>query len=86
MAVAALAAAHTGSHALDTLDLHHFRVVEAVTVFDMFLDYHIRVSSERGSSQTTCLKIITGRGQHSVNGKPRIKPAILRHIKKRGLR
>ena len=85
MAVAALAAAHTGSHSLDTLDLHHFKVIEAVTVFDMFLDYHIRVVSEQGSGHS-CLKIITGRGQHSVNGKPRIKPAIISRIRKRGLR
>lgn len=85
MAAAALAAAHTNLHSSDTLDLHHFKVVEAVTVFDLFMDYHIRILPENGLQQQS-LDIITGRGTHSVNGKPRIKPAIMNRAKKRNLR
>lgn len=85
MAAAALAAAQTDSRSSDTLDLHHFKVVEAVIVFDLFIDYQIRLLSERGA-HSECLSIITGRGTHSVNGKPKIKPAILNRAKKRNLR
>lgn len=84
MAAASLAAAQADSQS-DTLDLHSFKVVEAVIVFDLFIDYRLRLLSERGSSQE-CLNIITGRGSHSVNGKPRIKPAIINRAKKRNLR
>lgn len=85
LAAAALAAAHTDSHSSETLDLHHFRVVEALTVFDLFMDHHIRTLPEHGLQQRS-LDVITGRGTHSVNGRPRIKPAVLNRIKKRNLR
>ncbi|XP_034243411.1 uncharacterized protein LOC117646511 isoform X2 [Thrips palmi] len=84
MAAASLAAAQADSQS-DTLDLHNFKVAEAVIVFDLFIDFRIRLLSERGASQE-CLSIITGRGSHSVNGKPRIKPAIINRAKKRNLR
>lgn len=84
MAAASLAAVQADSQS-DTLDLHNFKVAEAVIVFDLFIDYQIRKLSERGVSQE-CLSVITGRGSHSVNGKPRIKPAIITRAKKRNLR
>lgn len=84
MAAASLAAAQAEAQS-DTLDLHNFKVVEAVIVFDLFIDYKIRTLCERGGSQE-CLSIITGRGSHSVNGQPRIKPAIINRAKKRNLR
>lgn len=85
MAAAALVASHANSHSSDTLDLHHYRVVEAITIFDLYIDYHVRLVREQGPQQQ-CLSIITGRGTHSVNGKPKIKPAIINRVKKRNLR
>ncbi|KAK3930418.1 NEDD4-binding protein 2-like 1 [Frankliniella fusca] len=85
MAAAALAAAQGDSLSTDVLDLHHFKVAEAVTVFDLYMDHHIRKLLEDGLPQKS-LDIITGRGQHSLHGKPRIKPAISNRAKKRNLR
>lgn len=85
MASAALVAAHTDDAVIASLDLHYFRVTEAVTVFDLFVDYHIRRLSNIGAAEEQ-LTIVTGRGNHSANGRPRVKPAVLARSEQRGLR
>lgn len=70
----------------DTVDLHFLRVTEAKESLDLFLDSHIqklRESNNRGIQQHT-LFIITGRGLHSSGG-PRVKPAVKRRLRERGL-
>lgn len=88
LASAALIAAHSDRSA-DTLDLHHFKVDEAVTVLDLFLDFHIRrlAGGEHGNlGGEERLTIVTGRGLNSKGGRPRIKPAVLSRAHQRKLR
>ncbi|KAF4526924.1 hypothetical protein B566_EDAN008368 [Ephemera danica] len=69
----------------DTLDLHYLYVAEALEVLDVFLDYHAeRVS--KGCQKRKTVELVTGRGLRSEGGKPRIKPAVIRRLKQRGLR
>lgn len=84
MAAAALVAAHC-ERSSDSLDLHSFKANEAVIVLDLFLDHHIRRLSE-GRSGEDRLTVITGKGLHSADGRPRVKPAVLERVAQRRLR
>ncbi|CAH0720103.1 unnamed protein product, partial [Brenthis ino] len=71
-----------------TIDLHYLRVAEARETLDLFLDSHIQKLREAQDSnirvQHHTLFLITGRGLHS-NGRPRVKPAVKRRLRERGL-
>ncbi|XP_046977801.1 uncharacterized protein LOC124543596 [Vanessa cardui] len=70
-----------------TIDLHYLRVGEAKESLDLFLDTHIQKLKEtqgRTGIRSHTLFFITGRGLHS-NGKPRVKPAVMKRLQERGL-
>ena len=68
----------------NTLDLHCLHVQEALAALDLFLDKHIAEMSDSEFHRT--LYIITGRGLHSRNGIPRVRPAVEGRLKQRNLR
>jgi hypothetical protein len=68
----------------NTLDLHNYRVREALQAFDIFVDRHIAGLGGRGARRCV-LYAVTGRGLHSQDGIPRIRNAVERRIKERGL-
>lgn len=70
---------------INALDLHHLYVKEAVSALDIFLDNKI---AELKTSQKRHLEllIITGRGNRSVNGVARLKPAVSRRLQSRQLK
>ncbi|KAK3930420.1 NEDD4-binding protein 2 [Frankliniella fusca] len=84
MAIAALLAAHRDTVSA-SLDLHSFRVGEAVIVLDLFLDHYIRRLAD-GQGSDDRLSVITGKGMHSAGGRPRVKPAVLERVRQRRLR
>ncbi|XP_050348548.1 uncharacterized protein LOC126772299 [Nymphalis io] len=70
-----------------TIDLHYLRVGEAKESLDLFLDTHIqklKETQDRTGIRSHTLFFITGRGLHS-NGKPRVKPAVMKRLQERGL-
>ncbi|XP_069681044.1 NEDD4-binding protein 2-like isoform X2 [Periplaneta americana] len=84
-AAASLLQAHTlARDNSTTLDLHYLHVAEALQALDLFLDHHIANLVEQRGRQ--CLFLITGRGLRSSDGKSRIRPAVERRLKQRGLR
>jgi DNA-nicking Smr family endonuclease len=59
------------------LDLHFFRLNEAMTIFKLFLSESIEeYEKSHRSKQKRFIEVITGRGKHSPNGIPVIKPAV----------
>lgn len=67
-----------------TLDLHNLYVKEAINALDIFLDSHI--AHLLNSKNINCnLHIITGRGNNSKNGIPKVRPAVVKQLKNRGL-
>lgn len=69
------------------LDLHFLFVPEAIVQMDDFLDNHISQSRFKvGKASKFFVKIITGRGRHSANGIPKIKPAVINRLEQRGLK
>lgn len=69
----------------DTLDLHHLYVKEAINALNIFLDQQIVRLGESNKSMNKLL-IITGRGNNSVNGIPRVRPAVIAQLRKRKIR
>ncbi|XP_039754845.1 uncharacterized protein LOC120629849 isoform X2 [Pararge aegeria] len=70
-----------------SIDLHYLRVGEAKESLDLFIDTHIqklREMLDKNGVQFHTLFFITGRGLHS-NGKPKIKPAVMKRLLERGL-
>lgn len=65
--------------ALIEIDLHGFRVQEAVNYVAEVL---VRIINDNSAS---FLLIVTGRGKHSRNGMPKIRPAIESFFKKESL-
>ncbi|XP_044267376.1 NEDD4-binding protein 2-like [Tribolium madens] len=63
----------------DTIDFHHLYVKEAVEVLDIFLDDQIGGLRD-DNVKTKALSVITGRGKHSENGVPKIKPAVIERL------
>jgi U3 small nucleolar RNA-associated protein 10 len=85
-AAASLLSAHTLSQDNSTmLDLHYLRVAEALEALDLFLDHHIAKLAQRQIAKRK-LVLITGRGLHSLDGKPRIRPAVERRLRERGVK
>jgi len=70
----------------NTIDLHHLHVKEALVALDRFLDNAIMLLNEENTENQSYLHIITGRGKNSPGGKPKIRPAVMQRLKKRGLR
>jgi hypothetical protein len=68
----------------NTLDLHNYRVREALQAFDIFVDRHIAGLGGQGTGRCA-LYTVTGRGVHSQDGIPRIRNAVEQRIKERGL-
>ena len=66
----------------DTLDLHMLHVHEALNALAEFLDSK---KLEIQAGQVT-LRIITGKGNHSAMGLPKIKPAVLDYLTKQNYR
>lgn len=56
------------------IDLHYLRVKEANSIAIAFITYHV-------SLRTSTIDIITGRGLHSPNRTPEIKPKVERYLK-----
>ncbi|XP_013133226.1 PREDICTED: uncharacterized protein LOC106099277 isoform X2 [Papilio polytes] len=70
-----------------TLDLHFLRVKEAMVGLDLFIDANLnRLREIQATSNISYMTLyfITGRGLHS-SGLPRIKPAVQRRLRQRGL-
>jgi DNA-nicking Smr family endonuclease len=67
------------------LDLHGFLVKEAIRVLDNFLDDNI-INLQSEMLDTKSLMVITGRGIHSRNGIPKIKPAVQKRLQERRLK
>jgi len=59
-----------------TIDLHELRVIEALSYLESFITENIQDGH-------TVIRVITGKGNHSFNGRPRIKPAVITFIKKK---
>ncbi|XP_052755285.1 uncharacterized protein LOC113509926 isoform X1 [Galleria mellonella] len=73
-----------------TIDLHFLRVAEAKESLDVFIDTHIQklketLTQNNRAPKSRMLFLITGRGLHS-RGSPRVKPAVKRRLRERGLR
>jgi DNA-nicking Smr family endonuclease len=68
-----------------TLDLHYYKVLEALPVLDVFLDEHIAALAEQHTAKKNVF-IITGRGIHSSGGKSCIRPVVESRLRKRGLK
>ncbi|CAB3227016.1 unnamed protein product [Arctia plantaginis] len=67
----------------ETVDLHFFRVKEAMEAMDLFIDRHIQRLRDLNLRSVT-LFFITGRGLHSP-GRPKVKPACIKRLRERGL-
>lgn len=71
----------------NTLDLHSLYVKEAIPALDMFLDRNINLLRTSTSNKNMeFLQIITGRGNRSTKGIPKIKPAVITRLTKRNIR
>ncbi|XKL62781.1 hypothetical protein PGB90_002614 [Kerria lacca] len=66
----------------DIIDLHFFKVSEAVKALDLFLDHHIIKLIESGRSKMV-LYIITGRGARSIDGVSHLQPPVKELLKRR---
>jgi hypothetical protein len=70
-----------------TLDLHHLFVHEAIdvtrTVFET-VTQRLAQSGDRAHSGRWVLSVITGAGVHSVDGKPRVRPALEKWLTQHG--
>ncbi|KIK97750.1 hypothetical protein PAXRUDRAFT_824619 [Paxillus rubicundulus Ve08.2h10] len=62
----------------DSVDLHNFRVVEAIE----YAQAAIRDAKEQGKTE---LRLIVGKGKHSDGGVSRLRPAVAEDLKARGL-
>lgn len=67
------------------LDLHGLYVREAVCLLDSFLDAHIMRLKASGQSRRV-LRVVTGRGNNSRGGQPRLRPAILQRLTQRSIK
>lgn len=83
MAAAALLVSNQTSS--DTLDLHQLHVREALSALDIFLDANIQELT-KSTNRSIYLHIITGRGKNSVNGIPKVRPAVISHLRKHKLK
>lgn len=70
----------------NTLDLHYLYVKEAIPALDLFIDRNINLLKGSKSKQSDYLHVITGRGKRSEGGVSRIKPAIIKHLRKRDIK
>ena len=68
----------------DMIDLHYFKVTEALDALDTFLDKHLSRLLCSGRSRMP-VYIITGRGARSVNGISRIQPSVKTRLKRRNI-
>ena len=66
----------------DMIDLHYFKVTEALKALDKFLDQHLNRLMCSGRSRMT-VYIVTGRGTRSVKGISRIQPPVKNRLKQR---
>ena len=79
-----------------TIDLHELKVIEALSFLESFIADNIKGESrwlwtmyKNNLKDFICvdgkrvIQIITGKGNHSVNGRPRIKPAVITFLKKK---
>jgi DNA-nicking Smr family endonuclease len=83
-AVACLEYINTVRQDENRIDLHKYRVKEALQAFDMFVDRHIADLNEKGAKHCV-LYAVTGRGAHSQDGIPRIRNAVEKRVAERGL-
>lgn len=66
------------------IDLHYLNAIEAATAMDKYLDLHI--SKLRDSNKDSInIRVITGQGNHSVNGIPIIKNNSIKRLEERKL-
>lgn len=68
----------------DMIDLHFFKVAEALKALDLFLDQHTSRLHASGRSKAT-LYIITGRGARSPDGVSHLQPPIKNRLKRRNI-
>ena len=81
-ALVAYVTAQCLSQESDILDLHHFKVREALALLEIFLDHHLEKMSKGDRKD---LFIITGRGARSPKGRSRLKPAVAVHLNRRNI-
>ena len=65
----------------NTLDLHLLHVPEAIKETQAFLSER-KKHKNRNKISSLKVKIVTGKGMHSVNGKPILKPSISFYLEK----
>lgn len=68
----------------EVIDLHFFKVSEALKALDKFLDYHMNKLTSNGR-QKSVLYVITGRGARSAGGISHLQPAVLARLKRRNI-
>ncbi|BFZ15245.1 hypothetical protein BsWGS_18284 [Bradybaena similaris] len=67
---------------INTLDLHNYKFVDAMEVFKTFLRSSISdFKNNKYNRDKRFCKVITGRGKHSRDGVPVIKPAVENYLK-----
>ena len=64
-------------------DLVQCLVREALAVLDQFLDANIAKLNGHYRNSNLRLKVIPGKGMHSPNGIPKIKPAVKKRLEDR---
>ncbi|KAF0990727.1 hypothetical protein HZS_4601 [Henneguya salminicola] len=66
-----------------SFDMHRFSIVQAIDSLELILNpvkYNLQLSRHK------YIDVITGRGIHSENNNPRLKPAIILYLKKNDLK
>ncbi|GFN75085.1 nedd4-binding protein 2-like [Plakobranchus ocellatus] len=77
-----------GSERLDkenTLDLHFYHLDEAIEAVNAAISLKEEEHRSNPSKRSSYLNVVTGRGRNSKGGIPRLKPAIISHLKDRCL-
>ncbi|XP_028401375.1 uncharacterized protein LOC114524483 isoform X2 [Dendronephthya gigantea] len=70
----------------NTLDLHELHVNEAIEVLENVLEERRNERRSPNKRSLSYVEVITGRGNRSRDGKPRIKPAVMDYLKRKGYR
>ncbi|XP_073958662.1 uncharacterized protein [Choristoneura fumiferana] len=70
------------------IDFHFLRVTEALISLDLFIDRFVRELRDQPLPRTVVsysLGVITGRGLHSRDEKPKLKPAVITRLQERSV-
>jgi len=62
------------------------KLIFCFQILDIFLDYHVKRRQDDPTIGAEMVEIVTGRGRRSENGIAKIKPAVMKRLKKRGIK